>query len=68
MRAKDFVHPKSKSLRTFLVQVKLKQQGYSNIINTTIQARTPELARRILRAQYNDRNVIVGQPRELKAG
>ena len=53
-------------LKTYQLKVKLKQLGYINIIDTTVQARTPEMARRIIRAQYNDTNVIVGQPREIK--
>lgn len=53
-------------LKTYTVKVKLKQIGYTNIVDTTVQARTPEMARRIIRAQYNNRNVIVGQPREIK--
>ena len=53
-------------LKTYTLKVKLKQPGYTNIIDTTVQARTPEMARSIIRAQYNNRNVIVGQPREIK--
>ncbi len=53
-------------LKTYALKLKLKQIGYTNIIDTTVQARTPEMARRIIRAQYNDRNVIVGQPVEIK--
>lgn len=53
-------------LKTYAVKLRLPQQGYTNIIDTTVQARNPEMARRILRQQYGDSKVIVGQPRLLK--
>jgi hypothetical protein len=53
-------------LKTYMVKLKLRQQGYTNIFDTTVQARTPEQARRLIKAQYNNPNIIVGQPRELK--
>jgi len=31
-----------------------------------VQARTPEMARRMIRAQYGDRAVLVSQPRLIK--
>ena len=65
MRAQDFINP-VKGLKTYIVKVKLKQPGYTNLIDTTVQARTPEMARRILRSQYNNPNVVVGQPKEIK--
>ena len=66
MKAQDFLNPKKTGLKTFAVKIKLKQPGYTNIIDTTVQARNAEMARRIIRAQYNDRNVLVGQPKEIK--
>ena len=57
---------KSTALRTYVARVKLKQPGYKNIIDTTVTARNPEMARRLIRQQYGGRNVIVGQPREIK--
>ena len=62
MRAQDIL-PR---LSTFRVKLRLRQPGYTQQIDTTVQARTPEQARRILRAQYDDRNVIVSQPRRIK--
>jgi hypothetical protein len=53
-------------LKTYAAKVQLRQPGYKNIIDTTVQARNPEMARRLLRQQYGSRNVIVGQPREIK--
>lgn len=66
MKITDLLPGSGNSLKTYEIRLRLKQIGYTNIINTTVQARTPEMARRIIRAQYNDRNVIVGQPREIK--
>lgn len=66
-RTKDDVAEARRSLlKTYAVRLQLKQVGYRNIIDTTVQARNPEMARRLLRQQYGDRTVIVGQPRELK--
>jgi len=53
-------------LKTYVVRVRLKQKGYDQHIDTTVQARSPEMVRRITRATYDNRNVIVGQPRELR--
>ena len=63
MRADEFTKRK---LKTYAVKLKLKQTGYSNMIDTTVMARNPEMARRLLRQQYGDKHVVVGQPRELK--
>jgi len=66
MRAQEFIRLSERPLKTYAVKLKLKQPGYTNIVDTQVQARTPEMARRILSAQYNNRNVVVGQPRELR--
>ena len=65
MRASEIVRKKNK-LKTYHARLKLKQPGYTNIIDTTIIAKNPEMARRLIRQQYGDRNVLVGQPREIK--
>lgn len=54
------------ALKTYVVKLRIKQVGYKNIIDTTVMARNPEMARRLIRQQYGDSNVIVGQPRELR--
>ena len=53
----------SKGLKTFRVKLRLRQPGYTQHMDSTVQARNAEQARRILRTQYQNRNVIVGQPR-----
>jgi hypothetical protein len=62
----DVAEARGPLLKTYAAKVQLRQPGYKNIIDTTIQARNPEMARRLLRQQYGSRNVIVGQPRELR--
>ena len=66
MRAQDFLSHTAR-MKTYQVRLRLKQRGYTQHMDTTVMARNPEQARRIIRQQYNDRNVIVGQPRELAA-
>lgn len=53
-------------MRTYAAKVKLRQPGYTNIVDTTVMARTPEMARRLLRRIYGGRSAVVGQPRELR--
>jgi hypothetical protein len=62
MRAADLV----KNLNTYLVRIRLPQTGHKIHMDTTVQARTPEMARRMVRAQYGDRTVLVSQPRLIK--
>ena len=64
MRAQDFLSHTAR-MKTYVVRLRLKQKGYTQHMDTTVMARNPEQARRLIRQQYNDRNVIVGQPREL---
>jgi hypothetical protein len=64
MRAQDFLSHTAR-MKTYVVRLRLKQLGYTQHMDTTVMARNPEQARRIIRQQYDDRNVIVGQPREL---
>ena len=67
MRAQDFITTSTHGLKTFVVRLQLKQTGYTQQIDTTVQARTANQARQIIRAQYNNRNVVVGQPQEIKS-
>jgi hypothetical protein len=65
MRASDFTKKSPLKLKTYQVRLRLPGAGYQQQMDTTVQARNPEMARRMLRTQYNNPNVIVGQPREL---
>jgi hypothetical protein len=57
---------KSNILRTYALRVRLPQQGYTNIIDLTVQARTPEMARRLVKNLYGPSHKILSQPREIK--
>ncbi len=63
--AQDYRSPTAR-MKTYLVRIRLQQTGYTQHMDTTVQARNPEQARRMIRMQYNNKNVIVGQPRELR--
>jgi hypothetical protein len=67
MQAREFIRQQDRPLKSWQVKVKLRHAGYTNIVDTTVQARTAEMARRILRAQYNNSHVQIGQPRELRS-
>lgn len=61
MRAREI----TTGLNTYQVRLRLPQAGYTQHMDTTVQARTPEQARRIVRALYGGRTALVGQPRLL---
>ena len=63
MRASEFT---KKQLKTFVVKIKLKQLSGTTTVDTTVVARNPEQARQLLRKQYGDRGVVVGQPKILQ--
>ena len=66
MRAREITR-KTNRAKQYLVKVKLTSQpGKVNIVDTIVYATTPHWARKIVRAQYNNRDVIVGQPKEIK--
>ena len=64
MLVRDIV--KKKSLKTYVVKLKLQQKGSPMIMDTTVQARNPQMARIIVKQQYGSGHVMIGQPRELK--
>jgi hypothetical protein len=57
---------KTPQLKTYAARVKLKQAGYTNIVDATVMARNPEMARRLLHQLYGGNSSVVGQPREIK--
>lgn len=63
---KSLDEAKGTALRTYTAKMRLNQPGYHNIIDTTVVARNPEMARRLLRQQYGAKSTLIGQPRELK--
>ena len=65
MRLAEIALPKTK-MKTYLVRLKLKSIGYTQILDTTIQAVNPQMARKIIANQYDSTHVMIGQPREIK--
>jgi len=57
---------KKSNLKTYAARVRLKQTGYTNIVDATVSARNPEMARRLLHQLYGGNSSVVGQPREIK--
>jgi hypothetical protein len=55
----------TKQFKFFKAKVKIKQHGYSQLIDTTINAKDREMARRLLKAQYGATS-IVGTVTEIK--
>lgn len=66
MRADEFAKLPKHRLKTYSARIRLQQTGYQNIIDATIQARNPEMARRMLRQLYGGRANLIGQPKEIK--
>jgi hypothetical protein len=65
MRLHEITLPKTK-LKTYLVKLKLKSLGYTQILDTTVMAVSPQMARKIIANQYDSTHVLIGQPREIK--
>ena len=55
-----------RGIKQYLVKVRIKSPGYTNIVDTIVYAINPQWARKLVRAQYNNKNVIIGQPKEIK--
>jgi len=58
---------RGRRVRTYLIKVKIKGKGYTNIVKTTVTAVNPQMARKLARLQYNNNpNVLVGTPKEIR--
>lgn len=66
MRAREIIPGLPRGLNTYRVRLRLRQPGNDMLMWTTVQARNQDQARRIVRGQYGDRNVIVGNPKLLR--
>ena len=62
MRAQDL----SRQLKTFAVRIRLPQKGYTVQMDTVVQARNPEMARRMIANLYGGKTVLVHAPRLIK--
>ena len=49
MKSVEFIKSK---LKTYLGKVKLQQTGYTSLIDVTVTARNPEMARRLIKQLY----------------
>lgn len=52
-------------LKNYIVTLKISQGGTYQRMDTTITARSPEQAKRLIQQQYG-KNIVVGRPRELR--
>ena len=66
MRLAEIAQPKTK-MKTYFVRLKLRSLGYTQILDTTVQAVSPQMARKIIANQYDSTHVMIGQPREIKS-
>lgn len=62
MRAQDL----TRHLETFAVKIRLPQKGYTVMMDTMVQARNAEMARRLIRQLYGSKTALVGAPRLVK--
>jgi hypothetical protein len=67
MRLKEIAQPKKSKLKTYEIRIKIPgTDGTSTNTRTTVMALNPQMARKIVQVQYNIRNIMIGQPREIK--
>jgi len=62
MRAQDLY----RQLNTYIVKIRLPQKGYTVQMDTTVQAKTPEMARRMIHNLYGSKTALIGSPRLIK--
>ena len=67
MRLAEIAQPKKSKLKTYEIRIKIPgTDGTATNTRTTVMALNPQMARKIVQVQYNIRNIIIGQPREIK--
>jgi hypothetical protein len=67
MRLKEIAQPKKSKLKTYEIRIKIPgTDGTTTNTRTTVMAVNPQMARKIVQVQYNIRNILIGQPREIK--
>lgn len=66
MRLHEIAELKKSKIKSYAVKVKIKSVGYTNIIDTIVYAVNPQMARKLVRVQYNSPSAEIGQPREIK--
>ena len=63
MRAREILPHWQRGPNTYRMRLNLDQGGNRMQMWTTVQARNPDQARRIVRAQYGNSRVTIGNPR-----
>ena len=67
MRLIEIAQPKKSKLKTYEIRIKIPgTNGTSTNTRTTVMALNPQMARKIVQVHYNIRNIIIGQPKEIK--
>jgi mannose/fructose/N-acetylgalactosamine-specific phosphotransferase system component IIB len=67
MRLIEIAQPKKSKLKTYEIRIKIPgTDGTSTNTRTTVMALNPQMARKVVQVQYNIRNIMIGQPREIK--
>jgi hypothetical protein len=67
MRLQEIAQPKKSKLKTYEIRIKIPgTDGTTTNTRTTVMAVNPQMARKIVQVQYNIRNILIGQPREIK--
>ena len=66
MRAREIIPHWQRGLNTYRMRLSLDQGTGRMQMWTTVQARNPDQARRIVRAQYGNSRVTIGNPRLMR--
>ena len=67
MRLIEIAQPKKNRLKTYEIRIRVPGlSGTSTNTKTIVVALNPQMARKVVQAQYNVPNIMIGQPREIK--
>lgn len=67
MRLYEIAQPKKSKLKTYEIRIRVPGlSGTSTNTKTIVVALNPQMARKVVQAQYNVPNIMIGQPREIK--
>lgn len=67
MRLKEIAQPKKSKLKTYEIRIRVPGlSGTSTNTKTIVVALNPQMARKVVQAQYNVPNIMIGQPKEIK--
>jgi len=67
MRLYEIAQPKKSKLKTYEIRIRVPGLSGSNTnTKTVVVALNPQMARKVVQAQYNVPSIMIGQPREIK--